>query len=371
MRTNELARPSTGGAVRSSAHAGTLTPQQVDLLRTTIARNCSDDELALFLAHCNRTGLDPFLKQIHAIKSPGKPLVVHVGIDGHRLVAERSGKWEGTLGPFWCGPDGRWRDVWLEAAPPVAARVGILKRGFREPVWGVVLLRVCQNSNAPIWNKDPAGMLAKCAEMLAIRRALPMETSGLYGAGEANNVGLIVDETTGELLEDAPALPLPPTGAPARATSATATPAARHEATVRAAENAGGYSERTVQNPRDDERRASAARETQSARQQPAATPGETHQLFAPEMPEGSTCEVCGRRLTKGMWSVSQRSHERALCPECQKTAPTAVELREASRLLTENADESGSAGDDERWVDDEQSETGDGGDEDVPGAFR
>lgn len=175
--------------------------EQIDLVKRTIAKGTTDDELSMFVKTCERTGLDPFARQIYAVKrwdgrERREVMSIQVSIDGFRLIADRACRSRGFIRgeepTVWCGDDGVWREEWLAATPPAAARyttVIVGPNGMTSKFTAVARFAAyCQKTKegkpSGLWGNMPDVMVAKCAEALALRKAFPAELSGLYTTDE-------------------------------------------------------------------------------------------------------------------------------------------------------------------------------------------
>ena len=76
---------------------------KIDLIKQTVAKGTTNQELEMFLYQARRTGLDPLSRQIHCIVrfstrngQKERNLSIQTGIDGYRLIADHTGRYAGS-----------------------------------------------------------------------------------------------------------------------------------------------------------------------------------------------------------------------------------------------------------------------------------
>lgn len=160
------------------------TPDQVNLIKRTVANGTTDDELTLFLYTCKHTGLDPLLRQIYCVKrndseAGNKKMTIQTGIDGYRLIADRTKRYAGNEdATFETDNNGKP----IKATVTVYKLVGGQKMGFTASArWSEYFPG---EKGGFMWKKMPFGQLAKCAESLALRKAFPAELGAVYTTEE-------------------------------------------------------------------------------------------------------------------------------------------------------------------------------------------
>jgi phage recombination protein Bet len=177
------------------------TRERVDLIKRTVCPSgITDDEFALFIEQCKRSGLDPLLREAFCV-----PRRQNIGTRDHpRWIDKREFQPSeaGMLSRAEDFPDHRGASaaaVYDADACEVDAAAGQVlhkfhpgkKRGALLGAWArveregrtatVVWLDVDgYRQSSPMWSKIPATMIEKCARVAALRKAYPKVFGGLY-----------------------------------------------------------------------------------------------------------------------------------------------------------------------------------------------
>jgi phage recombination protein Bet len=169
-----------------------FNPKQIEILKNSICKGVSNEEFEIFLMACAKTQLDPFMRQIYAVKRKAKKpdgtwgdtMTIQTGIDGYRLIAERTERYAPGPEPTYV----------LDSSGNLVSATAYIKKQTKDGTWHTVsasayLDEYCQTFvDKQTGEKKPTGMwvnmqrtmLAKCAEAQALRKAFPAEMSGVY-----------------------------------------------------------------------------------------------------------------------------------------------------------------------------------------------
>lgn len=177
--------------------------KQLDILKNSICKGVSNEEFEIFLMACTKTQLDPFMKQIYAVKRKskrpdgtwGETMTIQTGIDGYRLIAERTG----------CYAPGPEPTYVMDNEGRLSAATAYIKKQTRDGTWHTVSASAYadeymqtftdkssgEKRATGMWGNMPRTMLAKCAEAQALRKAFPAEMSGVYTKEEMTQADVV------------------------------------------------------------------------------------------------------------------------------------------------------------------------------------
>lgn len=158
--------PATGGAGIIPAQ---YNPQQIQLIRDMCAQNCTDNEFLLLMQLAKTYQLDPFAKQIWAVKYGNNPAAIFCGRDGFLAIAHRSGKFDGM-------ESGTRKD-----GDDLIGWCRVYRKDMSRPFEVEVSLSE-YSTGKNLWQTKPKTMIVKVAESHALRRAFSI--SGLYAPEE-------------------------------------------------------------------------------------------------------------------------------------------------------------------------------------------
>lgn len=165
------------------ANLPALTDEQLDLIKSTIAKNATTDELKLFLYRCKELGLDPLKPgQIFFIKYGTGPGTIVIGRDGFRAKAASTGLHRGTKVGIIRDDKGICIGAWAE----------VYRKDWTEPAREEVSLAEYTTGRQQ-WAKMPTTMIKKVAEVAALRMAFPEHLSGMYSQEEMDQASPIKD----------------------------------------------------------------------------------------------------------------------------------------------------------------------------------
>lgn len=164
-----------------------FSEEEIKILKSLLCPSITDAELSLFGKVCAQTGLNPFLKQIHAVKRKNTQkdgtvteiMTIQTAADGYRLIADRSGRY--------C--PGREPTFTYDKEGNLFSATSYIKKQTKDGTWHEVSATAVLSEYRPtyknqFWDNKPHLMLAKCAEVAVIKKSFPNETSAIHSDEE-------------------------------------------------------------------------------------------------------------------------------------------------------------------------------------------
>lgn len=161
----------------NQSQVSTYNKEQVELVKNTVAKGATDDELKMFMYLASQYNLDPFKKEIWFMKYSGQTTIM-TSRDGYLKYAQASSEFEGLIS--FVVKEGDTFEI--DASEyKVTHKFGIKRgniigawakcdRAGKKPFISYVDFKEYNQRNR-VWNKYPSAMIQKVAETFVLKRA--------------------------------------------------------------------------------------------------------------------------------------------------------------------------------------------------------
>ena len=166
--------------VYESISAATKIPvAQISIVKSIIAKNTTNSELAFFLMSASAVGLNPILKEIWCYKDLKGNLIIFAGRDGFLKKAQENNRWNGMQSAHVCENDEFSMELFSykvthnlvkDRGPVVGAWAYTKPKGVETPTL-VYINRSDYDRKRNVWNTHPGPMCVKVAETLCLKKA--------------------------------------------------------------------------------------------------------------------------------------------------------------------------------------------------------
>ena len=157
-----------------------FAPEEIAVIKNTVAKNTTDVELAFFLSVAKSSGLNPFMKEIWCYKDNKGNLLTFAGRDGFLKKAQESPLWNGMTSSEVCDNDDFNIDI---ISGHATHKPDYKNRGQILGAYAIVKPKGCElptiewaswekyNKGKFTWVSHPEDMIKKVAETHALKKA--------------------------------------------------------------------------------------------------------------------------------------------------------------------------------------------------------
>jgi len=165
---------------RISNQVKAFTPEEVSILKSTVAKGTTDIELAYFLNVAKVYGLNPFTKQIWCYKDNKGNVIVFAGRDGFLAKAQMDSRWSGIASDVVRDGETFSMNVAegkISHEKDITSKAKIIGAYARCKPKGCTIETIewadfdTYNKGYNVWKADPVAMIKKVAESHCLSKA--------------------------------------------------------------------------------------------------------------------------------------------------------------------------------------------------------